>query len=83
MSQATASVASIATRRSVPSTGGLPDAVTLDKVSRYEAHLNRQLLGALNTLERWQAARAGKDVPPPAAGTLVLDHSPAELADAG
>lgn len=53
---------------------GLPDADTLDKVSRYESHLSRQMLQALNTLERLQAARAGKDVTPPVAGTLVVDH---------
>lgn len=55
----------------------LPDALTLDKLTRYEAHLSRQMLQALNTLERLQAARAGKDVPPPAAGTLVVDLPPA------
>jgi hypothetical protein len=42
------------------------------------------LLQALNTLERLQAARAGRDVPPPAAGTLVVDSPLAVTApDAG
>jgi hypothetical protein len=45
----------------------LPDGPTLDKLMRYEAHLGRQMLQALHTLERLQAARAGERVPPPAA----------------
>lgn len=44
----------------------LPDAATLDKVARYEAHLARQLTHALDTLERLQVARAGRETPPPA-----------------
>jgi hypothetical protein len=47
----------------------LPDGATLGKVTRYEAHLSRQMLQALHTLERLQAARAGRPTPPPA----VLD----------
>jgi hypothetical protein len=45
----------------------LPDTETLDKVLRYESHVSRQMLQTLHTLERLQAARAGTDVPPPAA----------------
>ena len=45
----------------------LPEDKTLDKVVRYEAHVGRQLLQALHTLERLQKTRAGEDVPPPAA----------------
>jgi hypothetical protein len=45
----------------------LPDAEPLDKVLRYESHVSRQMLQTLHTLERLQAARAGADVPPPAA----------------
>jgi hypothetical protein len=45
----------------------LPGADELDKVLRYESHVSRQMLQALHTLERLQAARAGADVPPPAA----------------
>jgi hypothetical protein len=47
----------------------LPDDKALEKLTRYEAHLSRQMLQALHTLERLQAARAGEPVPPPA----VLD----------
>ena len=65
-----------AARRRAVLRRALPDAATLDKVTRYEAHLSRQMLLALNTLERLQAARSGKDVPPPAAGTLVIDQPP-------
>jgi hypothetical protein len=45
----------------------LPEPVALDKVLRYEGHVSRQLLQALHTLERLQAARAGAAVPLPAA----------------
>jgi hypothetical protein len=56
----------------------LPDPDTLNKVMRYEAHVSRQMLQALHTLERLQAARAGADVPPPAALDLTLNgESPA------
>jgi hypothetical protein len=51
----------------------LPDDKALDKVVRYESHLNRQMLQALHTLERLQAARAGRDVPPPAALDITVD----------
>lgn len=37
----------------------LPDAATLDKVMRYEAHLNRQLNQTLHELEALQARRQG------------------------
>ena len=45
----------------------LPDESTLDKISRYEAHLSRQLVQALHELERLKAARGGADITPPAA----------------
>jgi hypothetical protein len=51
----------------------LCDDNTLDKVMRYEAHLSRQMTTALHTLERLQAARAGRDVPPPVALDIVVD----------
>jgi hypothetical protein len=44
----------------------LPDATTLEKLSRYEAHLSRQLSQALHELERLKAARDGAAVIPPA-----------------
>jgi hypothetical protein len=45
----------------------LPDKAALEKVMRFEAHLGRQFVQALHTLERWQAARAGQRVSAPAA----------------
>lgn len=53
----------------------LPDAKTLEKVTRYESHLSRQMLQALHTLERLQAARAGEPVSPPAVLDVNLDVS--------
>ena len=44
----------------------LPDAAELDKLTRYEAHLGRQLDRALHELQRLQAARSGSAVPAPA-----------------
>lgn len=41
----------------------LPDAATLDKVMRYEAHLNRQLNQTLHELEALQARRQGGVAP--------------------
>jgi hypothetical protein len=51
----------------------LPDGDTLQKVSRYEAHLSRQLYQALHELQRLQAARAGQPVPPPAALDVTVE----------
>jgi hypothetical protein len=51
----------------------LPEPVTLDKVLRYEAHVSRQLLQTLHTLERLQAARAGAAVPVPAALDVTVN----------
>jgi hypothetical protein len=45
----------------------IPDDDTLQKISRYEAHLERSLLRMLHELERLQARRQGKLVPPAAA----------------
>ena len=59
----------------------LPDAAMLEKLSRYEAHLSRQLSQALHELERLQAARAGAAVPPPAAlDVSVNGPTPPQLA---
>jgi hypothetical protein len=60
----------------------LPDAPTLDKVMRYEAHLSRQMLQALHTLERLQAARAGAPVPAPVAVDVTVS-GPAPPSDEG
>jgi hypothetical protein len=55
----------------------LPDGATLGKLTRYEAHLSRQMLQALHTLERLQAARAGRPAPPPPAlGATVSADTP-------
>jgi hypothetical protein len=54
----------------------IPDGDTLEKVSRYEAHLSRQMLQALHTLERLQAGRAGEPVPIPAAVDVTVDRLP-------
>jgi hypothetical protein len=51
----------------------LPDAHTLQKITRYEAHLSRQLLQALHELQRLQAVRAGQLVPLPAALDVVVE----------
>jgi len=41
----------------------LPDEKTLEKVSRYEAHLSRQLYHALHELEALQTRRLGGHSP--------------------
>jgi len=56
----------------------LPDATTLQKITRYEAHLSRQLLQALHELQRLQAARGGQAVPLPAALDVVVDGASGE-----
>jgi len=59
----------------------LADGNTLQKVSRYEAHLSRQLYQALHELQRLQAARAGQPVPLPAALDVTVD-APANALEA-
>jgi hypothetical protein len=56
------------------------DDATLNKVMRYEAHLSRQMIQAMHTLERLQAARAGQSLPPPVAIDVTVDAAPS-LAD--
>jgi hypothetical protein len=51
----------------------LPDANTLGTITRYESHLSRQMLQALHELQRLQATRVGKPVPPPAALDVTVD----------
>lgn len=41
----------------------LPDEATLNKIVRYEAHLNRQLYQALHELEALQTRRLGRQAP--------------------
>ena len=50
----------------------LPEGATLVKLTRYEAHLSRQLNQALHELQRLQARRAGQAVPPRAALDVAL-----------
>ena len=47
----------------------LPDDGTSAKIGRYEQHLSKMLSQALHELERVQARRRGRFVPPP----MVLD----------
>jgi hypothetical protein len=51
----------------------LPPEDTLAKLSRYEAHLSRQMLQSLHELQRLQAARAGEPIPPPAALDVTVE----------
>lgn len=43
----------------------LPNGLELEKITRYEAHLERSLYRALHELQRLQANRNGRPVPPP------------------
>ena len=43
----------------------LPPVDATDKLSRYDAHLDRQLYRAMDQLERLQRLRGGETVPPP------------------
>jgi hypothetical protein len=56
----------------------VPEANTLQKITRYEAHLSRQLLQALHELQRLQAAHGGRAVPLPAALDVVVAGAPGE-----
>jgi hypothetical protein len=51
----------------------LPDEKELEKISRYEGHLTRQLNLALHELQRLQAVRAGQAVPALAALDVTID----------
>jgi hypothetical protein len=51
----------------------LPGGDTLQKITRYEAHLSRQMLQALHELQRLQATRAGEPIRPPAALDVTLE----------
>jgi hypothetical protein len=56
----------------------LPDRDAVDKLTRYEGHLHRQLVQTLHLLERVQAVRAGRPVPVPVAVDVTVD-APAAL----
>ena len=47
------------------STTSLPPEQAANRILRYETHINRQLNGALDQLERIQRRRRGEVVPPP------------------
>jgi hypothetical protein len=51
----------------------LPDTHMMEKLTRYEAHLSRQLSQALHELERLKATRDGAAVPPPAALDVTVN----------
>ncbi|MGE3511472.1 MAG: hypothetical protein AB7N65_21590 [Vicinamibacterales bacterium] len=53
----------------------LPDGGVVDRVTRYEAHLSRQLAQALHELQRLQAARAGEPVMPPVVVDVTVSGS--------
>ncbi len=50
----------------------LPEGEELTKITRYEAHLERMLSKALHELQRLQAARLGRPVPPPVAVDVTV-----------
>lgn len=52
----------------------LPDAPDLDRILRYETAIHRQLVYAINQLERLQRARQGEHVPAPVALHVSSDH---------
>jgi len=52
----------------------LPDQAALDKICRYEAHLERQLSKAMDQLEKYQRARLGPNTPPPLNLDLRVDN---------
>jgi hypothetical protein len=51
----------------------LPRQEVLDRVTRYESHLGRQMLQALHELQRLQAQCQGAPIMPPAALDVTLD----------
>ena len=51
----------------------LPSAEVIDKVMRYESHLNKQLTQTLHQLERLQAIRSGNPPAPPAALDVTVE----------
>jgi hypothetical protein len=52
----------------------LPEASSLDKILRYETSIHRQLVYAINQLERMQRARKGESVPAPVSVQLSSDQ---------
>lgn len=58
------------TERDALNLAALPDGKTLEKIARYEAHLERGLYRALHELEAMRRTRAGQDTPGPLRGVL-------------
>lgn len=54
----------------------LPPAEVLEKITRYEAHLERVLYRALHDLEASRRDREGKESPPPLRGVLDAQGEP-------
>lgn len=57
----------------------LPEPPVMEKLSRYEAHIDRSLFKTLHELQRLQAARRGDAVPAP----VVVDVDVTGVADVG
>jgi hypothetical protein len=51
----------------------VPGELAMNKITRYEHHLSRQMLQALHTLERLQAARSGLHLSSPAVLDVTVD----------
>jgi len=60
----------------------LPAADVIDKLIRYESHLDRQLYRAMDQLERLQRQRRGENVPPPAVVDVSVHASASSLPEA-
>jgi hypothetical protein len=60
----------------------LPPADVIDKLLRYEAHLDRQLYRAMDRLERLQRQRRGECVPAPAVVDVSVHASASSLPEA-
>lgn len=65
-----------AAERDALTLAALPPGEVLDKVTRYEAHLERVLYRALHDLEAARLGREGKETPGPV--RVVLDATPSE-----
>lgn len=61
----------------------LLDDAAMNKLLRYETHLNKQLVQTLHLLERLQAARVGNPLVPPLAVDVLVDTGNADALQAG
>jgi hypothetical protein len=53
----------------------LPEPQVLNNLTRYESHLERSLYKTMHEIERLQAVRAGRPMPPPMAVDVTVDAS--------